>query len=139
MALDVTRVQTWAAGIEDVPGGVAGKLEALAEAGADLDFVIARRSPDKPATGVVFVAPIAQAQEGAAKEAGFDTSDSLHTLRVQGPDAPGLGARMTRAVADAGLNMRGLSAAAIKGQCVCYLAFDTDADAEKAAGIIRNL
>ena len=34
MALNITRVDVWVAGIEDRPGGLAEKLAALAEAGA---------------------------------------------------------------------------------------------------------
>jgi hypothetical protein len=46
-------VETWAAPLEDKPGGLAEKLSALADAGVNLEFVIARRASDKPGTGVV--------------------------------------------------------------------------------------
>ena len=48
MALKVQRVDTWAASLEDEPGSLAAKLEALSSAGVNLEFVIARRAPDKP-------------------------------------------------------------------------------------------
>ena len=54
MKLDITRVDVWAAGIEDQPGGLAQKLDALAKAGANLEFLIARRAPEKPGTGVLY-------------------------------------------------------------------------------------
>ena len=38
----------WAASMQDTPGSLANKLAALAEAGADLGFIVARRSPEKP-------------------------------------------------------------------------------------------
>ena len=140
MALKVTRVDVWAASIEDQPGGLAVKLEELAAAGAQLEFVVARRAPDQPGTGVVFVTPLTgAAQIRAAKKAGFAKSSSLHSLRIEGPDAPGLGAKITRALADAGVNLRGLSAAAIDGQCLVHLAVDTSADAGKAARILKKL
>ena len=41
MKLDVSRVDVWAASIKDRPGGLAVKLDALAQAGADLEFAIA--------------------------------------------------------------------------------------------------
>ena len=53
----VEREEVWAASIGDKPGALGQKLTALAEAGADLDFIIARRSTEKPGTGVVFVTP----------------------------------------------------------------------------------
>jgi len=140
MALQVTQVDVWAASIEDRPGGVAEKLDALAKAGANIEFVIARRAPDKPGTGVLFVTPIESGKQAAAAEtAGFAAADSLHSVRVEGPDEPGLGARITRALADSGINLRGLSAAAIGDRCVCYLALDSAADAANAAQVLKKM
>ena len=133
MPLDMQQVRVWSAGIEDRPGGLAGKLDALARAGANLEFVIARRSPEQPGKGVVFVAPVeGEAVVKAAQAAGFHVSDSLHSVRLEGPDERGLGARITAALAQAGINLRGLSAAAIGNRMVCYLALDTSAAAAKA-------
>ncbi len=140
MALDVARVDVWAASLEDRPGGLAEKLAALADAGAQLEFVISRRAPDKPGTGVVFLTPLkGAAQLRAAKQAGFEKTKSLHSVRVAGPDKPGLGARITQALADAGLNLRGLSAAAIGKRCVVHLALDSSADASKAVRVLKAL
>ena len=140
MALNVTRADVWAASIEDRPGGLAGKLAALAEAGAQLEFVIARRASERPGTGVVFLTPLkGSAQIGAAKKAGFEKTKSLHSLRVEGPDKPGLGAKMTQALAQAGINLRGLSAAAVGPRCVVHLALDSTADATKAARLLKRL
>ena len=94
MNLAVERVDVWAASIEDKPGGLAQKLATLAEAGADLEFVVARRAPDKPGTGVVFVTPLqGDAQTAAAAGAGFAVADSLRSLRVEGDNRPGIGNR----------------------------------------------
>ena len=140
MALNVTRADVWAASIEDRPGGLAEKLAALAEAGAQLEFVIARRASERPGTGVVFLTPLkGSAQIGAAKKAGFEKTKSLHSLRVEGPDQPGLGAKMTQVLAQAGINLRGLSAAAIGPRCVVHLALDSTADATKAARLLKRL
>ena len=139
MDLKVTQTEVWAASIQDKPGGMAEKLEALAKAGAALDFVIARRSPDKPGTGVLFVAPLKDDKAiQAAQAAGFAKSDSLHSVRLEGPDQAGIGARLTRQLADAGINLRGLSTAAIGDRFVCYLALDSAADAAKAAELLKN-
>ena len=139
MALKITKTEVWAASIQDKPGGMAEKLEALAEAGAALEFVVARRAPDKPGTGVLFVAPLkGDKAVQAAKAAGFSKSESLHSVRIEGPDQAGLGARLTRKLADAGINLRGLSAAAIGNRFVCYLALDSAADAQKAVGALQK-
>ena len=58
MALQVSRVKLWAAGVDDRPGALAEQLVALAGAGANLEFILARRSPERPGTGVVFLAPL---------------------------------------------------------------------------------
>jgi hypothetical protein len=139
MAYAINKVDVWAGEIADRPGGLASTLEGLQNAGANLAFIIARRAPDKPGTGVVFVTPIKGAkQKTAAGTAGLQTTDSLHSLRVEGPDRPGLGTKMTRALADGGINLRGISAAALGRRSVTYFAFDSGADADAAARILRK-
>ena len=140
MALKINRVETWAASIEDHPGSLAAKLNALANAGVNLEFVIARRAPDKPGTGVVFVTPITgAAKRWAAQQAGFQKTGSLHTVRIEGPDKKGEVARISQALADKGLNLRGLSAAAISKKFVTHIALDSSTDAAKAARALHGL
>ena len=139
MAYSIKKVEVWAGEVADRPGGLADKMDALSGAGANLEFVIARRSPDKPGTGVVFVTPIKGAkQKGAAQSAGLTTTDSLHSVRVDGPDKAGLGAKMAKALADAGINLRGISAAALGRRAVSYFAFDSAADAENAVRVLKK-
>ena len=139
MALQVSHAQVYAADIEDRPGSMAEKLRALAEAGANLDFVVSRRTGDEGGA-VLFVSPLqSDAAVEAAQVAGFSVAEGLRGLRVEGPDAPGLAAGVTGALADAGINVRGVSAAAIDGKMVCYVSFDSDADAGKAAEVLTNL
>ena len=134
------QVDTWAASMKDKPGALAAKLTALSAAGANLEFVIARRAPDKPGTGVVFVTPIkGPKQSGAAGAAGFKKTKSLHTVRIEGPDKRGQGARLAQALADKGLNLRGMSAAAIGKKFICHIALDSGAAAAKAVRILRKL
>jgi len=141
MKLKVSRSNVWAATIEDKPGGLANKLEALAGAKANLEFVLARRTPERGhGQGVVFLTPLKSAeQEKKAVDAGFTKTDTLHSVRVEGADAPGIGAKMTRALASAGINLRGLSAAAMGKNFVAYFAFDTAADADKASDALKKL
>ena len=139
MAYSVKKVDVWAGEIADRPGGLAEKIQSLSNAGANLEFLIARRAADKPGSGVVFVTPIKGAkQKSAAQGTGFATTDSLHSVRVDGPDKAGLGAKMTKVIADAGINLRGLSAAALGRRSVSYLAFDSAADADSAVSILRK-
>jgi len=140
MKINVARSDVWAATIEDRPGGLAEKLSALAEGGANLEFVVSRRSPDQPGKGVVFVTPLKGAKQlKAAQGAGFAKSDSLHSVRLEGNDKPGLGAAISKALADAGLNLRGFSAAAFGRRFVGYLALDSAGDATKAISIVKKM
>jgi hypothetical protein len=139
MAYTVTKVDVWAGEIADRPGGLGSTIEALSSAGANLEFLVSRRSPDRPGTGVVFLTPVKGAkQKNAARAAGLNTTDSLHSVRVEGPDRPGLGTKMTQAIADAGINLRGVSAAALGRRAVTYLAFDNAADANNAMRALKK-
>jgi hypothetical protein len=140
MKLDISRTDTWAATIDDRPGGLSDKLAALAAAGANLEFIIARRAPELRGSGVVFVTPLKGAKQiKAAEAAGFQKTGSLHSLRIEGADRPGTGAKMTTALAEAGINLRGLSAAAVGKRYVAHLALDTAQDAAKAAAVLKKL
>jgi len=140
MAMKLSRIDVWVAAVLDRPGALAQKLHALAEAGASLDFVLARRAPEKPGKGVVFAAPIGgRRQLAAARKAGFRKSRSLCAIRVEGADRPGMGARLTEALAAAGINLRGLSAGVVSKRFVMHLALDKAADAAKATRILKKL
>ncbi len=139
MRLDVSRVDMWVAPIEDRPGGLAEKLQVLAAAGIDLEFVNARRAPDKPGTGAAFVAPIKGARQiAAAREAGFAKSESLHAIRIDTGNKPGYSAELTKILSDAGLNLRGFSGNAIGNRALFYISFDTSADANKAVRSLKG-
>ena len=140
MALKVAREDVWVASIKDKPGGLAKKLAVLGDAGAQLEFLIARRTPKKQRTGVVFVTPLkGAAQLKAAKKARFRKTKSLHSVRIEGGDAPGLGAKITQALAERGINLRGLSAAVIGKRFVAHIALDSTDDARKAMRVLKAM
>jgi hypothetical protein len=139
MAYTIKKVDVWAGEIADRPGGLGATLSALSDVGANFEFLVSRRAPDKPGTGVVFVTPIKGAkQKNAAQGAGLNTTDNLHSVRVEGPDRAGLGTKMTQALADAGINLRGVSAAALGRRAVTYFAFDSGADADTAIRTLKK-
>lgn len=140
MKLKVSRAETWAAIIDDRPGGLADKLAALAAAGVNLELIVARRAPEQRGSGVVFVTPLKGAKQiKAAEAAGFQKTESLHSLRIEAADKPGLGAKLSRGLAEAGINLRGLSAAALGKRSVTHLVLDTAKDAAKAAAVLKKL
>lgn len=138
MTYTISKVGVWVGTIPDRPWGLAEKLSPLAQAGTNLEFVISRR--DTPGAALLFVAPLrSAAQTRAAQKAGLRKAVRMHSLRIVGPDRPGLGAKMTNAVAQAGINIRGLSAAAMDRKCLVYFAFDSASDANKAARVLRKV
>jgi len=140
MELLVERVDVWAAPIQDRPGGVAALLKTLHKAGADLSFVVARRAPDKPGTGVVFVTPLQGEREiRAASEAGFNVTQSLHSIRIMGHDKAGILAELSQALAEAGINLRGLSASVVGSQFVAYVGVDSLEDVNHAIHVLSRL
>jgi hypothetical protein len=133
------REEVWVAALEDKPGALGKKLASLAEAGADLGFVIARRSHEKPGSGVVFVTPLRGDREvRAGTQEGFTVSSHLHSVRVEGGNEPGIAAKIAQRLAEAGLNLRGFSGAVIGTQYVVHVAMDTEEAAEKAIASLQN-
>jgi hypothetical protein len=140
MALKVTKAEVWAVSIDDRAGGVADKLESLANAGANLEMVLARRTPEKPGKGMLFVTPVKGAKATrAAREANMGAPQSIHSVRIEGTDRPGLGAKIARALGDAGISIRGISGVAIGRKFVSYLACDSAEDQAKAIAALKKL
>ena len=138
MVYTVKKFEVWTAEIDDRVGGLAGTLEPLAHAGADLAFVVARRKPDKPGKGVVFLGGVSGSRAvKAATAAGFAKTDELTALHVEETNKPGSCHKMTRLLADAGISLRGLSASVVGKKCVYTVAFDSAADADKAAKVLK--
>jgi predicted amino acid-binding ACT domain protein len=94
----------------------------------------------KTREGSRFLTPVKGANvRKAAKAKGLGPAEKLATLKVEGDDTPGLGARITSAVGEAGVNLRGVSGAVIGRKFVAYLGFDGAADATKAARALKAL
>ncbi|MGH8691227.1 MAG: amino acid-binding protein [Burkholderiales bacterium] len=139
MALKVSKADVWAATIDDRPGGAAEKLDALSRAGANLEMLLARRTPEQPGKGVLFVTPLRGKALKAAQEAGMGQPQAIHSVRIEGGDKPGLGAMIARALGDAGINFRGMSAIAIGKKFVSFIALDSAEDQARAIATLRKL
>ena len=140
MGLKATKAQVWAVSIDDHAGGLADKLEPLAKAGASFEMVLARRTPENPGRGMLFLTPVKGAKAArAAREAGMGIPQSIYSVRIEGADRPGLGAKITRALGDAGISFRGISGIAIGRKFVSYLACDSAEDQAKAIAALKKL
>ncbi len=139
MALKVGKAEIWMGTIEDRAGGAAAKIAPMARAGANFEFVFARRMPEEPGKGLLLVSPVKGAKVvAAAKAVGIEKGAAVFGLRVEGSNKAGTGAKMTQALASAGITFRGLSATVIGTKFVCYLALDSAEDQAKAAAVLRK-
>ena len=140
MDLIIERVEVWAASIEDKPGGLANTLSSLREAGADLDFILARRAPEEPGRSVVYVTPLrGDAELEAAATLGFNLTARVYSVRVEGQNQPGIAAQLAAQLAAAGLNLRGFSAAVLGTRFILYIGLDSAGDAAKALAILQQV
>jgi hypothetical protein len=139
MPWKIDKVDVWSGEIRDEVGGVAAALRPLVAAGADFSFVIARRRPEKPGSGIVFFSGLrGSKQTRAAESAGFAKSTSVIGLRLEAPDKPGLLQDVVTTLATAEINVRGVTASVGGTRCVMLLAFDDPADRDKAARLLRK-
>jgi len=139
MALKVTKADVWAATIDDRPGGAAEKLDTLAKAGANLEMLLARRTAEQPGKGIMFVTPLKGKAMKAAQELGMSQPQTIHSVRIEGGDKPGLGAKIARALGDAGINFRGMSAIAMGRKFVSFVALDSAEDQARAIAALKKL
>ncbi len=140
MALKVRKVDVWAVEFRDEPGGLAKVLGPIAEAGGNLECIIARRQADKFQAGIAFITPLKGTKVlGAAHAAGVLPAEGLTTVRVEGPDTPGSCHRMVEAIARAGVNMRGVSSMSAGKNFVAFIGVDSDKDAETVMKVLKTV
>jgi hypothetical protein len=140
MSFKLDRVHVWSGEITDHPGAMSSKLAPLAQAGANLEYILTRRLTSKPGYGVLYIAPITgPAQVRAARSAGLSESQDPVVLRVEGDNMAGLGHRLTQQWALAGINLQGLTMSVLGKKFIGYAAFDTIDDANRAAQILADL
>ena len=139
-ALGRDEVHVWTAEAADEPGGAATKLSALAETGANLEYVYLQRSANKPGYGDLFVAPVNSPEiEKAAREVGFHEVHEPIVMRLEGDNGAGLAFELTREWAKAGINLHGTTLAVLDDRFVGYVTFDSVQDANHAATILAQL
>jgi hypothetical protein len=140
MSFKMDRVHVWSGEVEDKPGGVAGKLSFLAQAGANLEYIFTKRLADKPGKGIIYVTPITGAnQVNAARAAGLAETNDPVVYRIEGDNKAGLGHHLTQSWAIAGINFQGLTMAVVGPRFIGYAAFDSVSDANQAAQILADL
>jgi hypothetical protein len=140
MSFKWDRVHAWSCEITDHSGSVATKLAHLAQAEANLEYIFTKRLPNKPGFGVLYVAPVTgPAQVRAAKAADMHEVDAPVVRRIEGENETGLGHHVTQQWAKAGISLQGLTMAVLGNRFIGYAAFDSVADANRAAQIVADM
>jgi hypothetical protein len=139
MAVTVKRITLWRRDTSNRPGTLAGVLEPLARAGADLRVVMAYRYPEEKDRAAVELYPITgRKSAAAASQAGLRDS-GIPTLLVEGDDRPGTGSAIARALADAGINLAFFVAQVLGKKYSAVIGFDSEDDARRAVSLLKKV
>ena len=138
MSVTVKKITLWRREIENKPGSLAAVLTPLAGAGADLQVVMGYRHPGHESEASIEVSPVTgKKATKAAQDAGLGAS-VIPTLLVQGENQPGLGAAISKALADAGVNLAFLVAQVVGDRFSAVIGFDNPEDAAKASSMVKK-
>jgi hypothetical protein len=137
MAVNVKKAVLWRGEVDNRPGALARTLAPLADAGADLQVVLGYSLPDGQ-RGVIEVFPVSGKKASAAADRAGLSASSAATLLVEGDNKPGLGHAIAEGLADAAINLTFVMAQVVGRRYSALFGFETDADASRAAGIIRR-
>jgi hypothetical protein len=138
MAIKVKAITLWRYDAENKPGVLARTLEPLARAGVDLRAIMGYRHPGEEGRATIELYPIVGKKAVAAAQAAGLSASGIPTLLVEGDDRPGTGLAISGALADAGINLAFLLAQVIRKKYSAILGFETEADAKRAAPLIRK-
>jgi hypothetical protein len=138
MPVQVKRITLWWKELENRTGSLASTLEPVAKAGADLEIVMGYCYPGDRAKAAVEVYPVANKKATTAAQSAGLAASAIPAVLVQGDNRAGLGHAITRAVADAGVNLDFLVAQVVGRKFSAVLGFENDADANKATALIKK-
>jgi len=139
MAVKVKRISLWRKELENKAGTLAGTLEPLAKAGADLEIVMGYRYPGEGTKAAVELYPIGGKKTTQAAQSAGLTVATIPALVVAGDDRPGLGHAIALAMAEADINLDFLVAQVIGRKYSAVIGFENDADAIKASALIKKV
>jgi hypothetical protein len=138
MAVTVKRVTLWRKELDKQAGMLAQTLEPLAKAGTDLQLIMGYRYPGEEGKAAIEIYPVAGAKAAASAKGVGLAGSSIPTLLVEGDNRPGLAYTIAQALAGAEINLGFFVAQAIGRKYAAILGFETDADAKKAATLIKK-
>ncbi|PYQ15327.1 MAG: hypothetical protein DMF80_09665 [Acidobacteria bacterium] len=138
MAITVKKVVLWRRELDNRAGALAAVLQPLALAGADLQIAMGYRFPGNETRAAVELAPVEGKKAAAAAQTAGLQPSGIPTLIVTGDNRPGLGYAISRGMADAGINMAFLVAQVVGRRYSAIFGFESQADADRAAAVIKR-
>jgi hypothetical protein len=138
MPVSVKKISLWRAEVDNKPGMLAATLAPLAGAGADLQVVMGYRIPGQETKAVIEVYPVSGKKVTAAAQSAGLAAAAFPALLVEGDNEPGLGHKLSQALAEAGINLSFFVAQVLEARYSAVIGFENEDDARKAAPIIRK-
>ncbi len=138
MAVTVKKAMLWRKEVDNRPGMLASTLQPLAEAGADLQVVMAYRYPGGEDKAAIELHPVSGRKPNAAARAAGLAPSSISVLLVEGDNKPGLGHAIAKALGEAGINMSFVMAQVVGRKYAAVFGFENQADVNKAATLIKK-
>ena len=138
MAVTVKKAVLWRKEIDNRPGTLADLLGPLAEAGSDLQVVIAYRYPGGKDSAAIELHPVSGRKPIAAAKAAGLAQSAVATLLVEGDNRQGLGHAIAKALGDAGINLSLVMAQVVGRRYSALFGFENETDAAKATTLIKK-
>jgi hypothetical protein len=130
MPIRVKKVVVWRTEVENRPGEMARALEPLAE--QDLDLIIGYQG------AVIDIAPVVGKKATTAAKGAVFKPLPMSMILVEGKNHPGVCFTATRALGGAGISMDSVVAQVVGKKYQALFGFTSDADARKAASVIKK-
>jgi hypothetical protein len=137
MAVSVKTITLWRREVDNRSGALAQTLEPLSRAGADLSVLMGYRHPGGT-TATIELYPVSGKKAAAAAGAAGLSPATIPTLLVVGDNKPGQAHAASKAIAEAGINLAFFLAQVIGKKYSAVLGFETEADAKRAASLIKK-
>jgi hypothetical protein len=139
MPVTVKSISLWRKEAENKTGLLAQTLEPLAKAGADLGVVMGYRLPGNEAKAAIEIYPVSGKKVTAAATGTGLAASAIPTLLVEGDNKPGLAHKITQTIAESGADLSFFVAQAIGRRYSAVIGFANDADAKRAATLIKKV
>jgi len=138
MPVTVKSISLWRKEAENKTGLLAQTIEPLARAGADLGVVMGYRLPGNEGKAAIEIYPVSGRKMTTAATGTGLAASAIPTLLVEGDNKAGLAHKIAQTIAEAGFDLSFFVAQAIGRRYSAIIGFANDADAKRAATLIKK-